>query len=452
MILASTLAEGTKSMRIDRLTVSNFRRFENNTFDLHHRFTLLVGDNGAGKTAILEALRVGVGAYLLGIPDSQVPSIRRDCVRLVETRQGEFLTFEPVTPCVVRCEGRVHGRDLCWSRELASVGGRTNRVGARALVQCVDRHVQEDKQAMKDKRAMSFPLIASYGTGRLWIEPRETERVRSAVRQPLGRLSRFAAYRGCLEPTVSSAFLRGWIKKMALIAQDKQPLQSLDVVYGAVVGCVAGAKRAGYDFGVDDIVLEFKDGQRFPFGLLSDGQRSMTALAADIALRCVQLNPHLAGQAPSETEGVVLIDELDLHLHPNWQRRVVSDLISLFPKLQFVTTTHSPFIVQSLDGQGLINLDDRSVLEERGAPYSIEDIAEETMGVDTPQRSRLFLEMEAAARRYYQLLDQRGDDHPGVVQAKAELDKTEARFSNNPAYAAFLKLHRYTMESGDAIS
>ena len=452
MILPSTLAEGTKSMRIDRLTVSNFRRFESNTFDLHHRFTLLVGDNGAGKTAILDALRVGVGAYLLGIPDSQVPSIRRDCVRLQTRRDGEFPTFEPVTPCVVRCEGRVHGRDLCWSRELASVGGRTNRVGARALVQCVDRHVQEDKQAMKDKRAMSFPLIASYGTGRLWIEPRETERVRSAVRQPLGKASRFAAYRGCLEPTVSSAFLRSWIKKMALIAQDKQPLQSLDVVYGAVVGCVEGAERAGYDFGVDDIVLEFKDGQRFPFGLLSDGQRSMTALAADIALRCVQLNPHLAGQAPSETEGVVLIDELDLHLHPNWQRRVVSDLISLFPKLQFVTTTHSPFIVQSLDGQGLINLDDRSVLEERGAPYSIEDIAEETMGVDTPQRSRLFLEMEAAARRYYQLLDQRGDDHPGVVQAKAELDKTEARFSNNPAYAAFLKLHRYTMESGDAIS
>ena len=443
MILASTLAEGTKSMRIDRLTVSNFRRFENNTFELHRRFTLLVGDNGAGKTAILEALRVGVGAYLLGIPDSQVPSIRRDCVRLVETRQGEFLTFEPATPCAVRCEGRVHGRDLCWSRELASVRGRTNRVGARALVQCVDRHVQEDKRAVKDKRAMNFPLIASYGTGRLWIEPRETERVRSAVRQPLGKASRFAAYRGCLEPTVSSAFLRSWIKKMVLIAQE-QPLQSLDVVYGAVAGCVEGAKRTAYDFGVDDIVLEFKDGQHFPFGLLSDGQRSMTALAADIALRCVQLNPHLAGQAPSETEGVVLIDELDLHLHPNWQRVIVRNLTILFPKLQFVTTTHSPFIVQSLDGQGLINLDDRSVLEKRKELYSIEDLAEETMGVDMPQRSKRFVEMEKKARDYYKLLDKyKNEHHPDVAKTKAELDKIEADFSDDPAYTAFLKLHRY---------
>ena len=54
------------------------------------------------------------------------------------------------------------------------------------------------------------------------------------------------------------------------------------------------------------------------------------------------------------TGGVVLIDELDFHLHPNWQRRIVGDLTSLFPMLQFVATTHSPFIVQSLDGQGLV--------------------------------------------------------------------------------------------------
>lgn len=445
MILPSTLAEATKSMRIDRLTVSNFRRFENNTFALHHRFTLLVGDNGAGKTTILDALRVGVGAYLLGIPDSQARPIKRDCIR-VETRQGgEFPTFEPVAPCGVRCEGRVHGRDLCWSRELASLRGRTNRVGARALAQCVDKHVQEDKQAMKDKRAMSFPLMVSYDTDRFWIKPRETERLRSAVRQPFGKASRFAAYGGCLEPKVSSAFLRGWIKKMALIAlKEEQPLQSLDVVYGAVVGCVEGAERATYDFGVDDIVLDFDGGRRFPFALLSDGQRSMAALAADIAWRCVQLNPHLAGQATHETEGVVLIDELDLHLHPNWQRRVVSDLISLFPKLQFVATTHSPFIVQSLDGHGLINLDHTSVLEKRKEPYSIEDIAEETMGVDTPQRSKRFLEMENKARDYYKLLDKYGDEqHSDVVQTKAELDRIEADFSDDPAYTAFLKLHRY---------
>ena len=428
-------------MRIDRLTVSNFKKFEEQTFEFHRQFTLLVGDNGAGKTAVLDALRIGVGAYLLGIPYAQAPSIKREYVRRETRRNGEFSTFEPVTPSTIACEGRVHLSDLRWDRELASFRGRTNRVGARELVRCVAKHFRENDPGT------NFPLIVSYGTGRLWIEPRTTKQARSAVREPLGRLSRFEAYRGCLGPAVSSELLRRWIKKMALIAvQEKQSLASLDAVYSAVVGCVEGVDRALYDFDLDDIALDFEDGERYPFGFLSDGQRSMAALAADIALRCVQLNPHLAGEAPNETEGVALIDELDLHLHPNWQRVVVRNLTSLFPKLQFVATTHSPFIVQSLDGQGLVNLSDQGVLEERKEPYSIEDVAEETMGVDAPQRSKLFLEMEAAAGRYYELLDRLSEDDPAVMQAKAELDRIEARFSDNPAYAALLKLQRSAAE------
>ena len=428
-------------MRIDRLIVSNFKRFEGETFEFHPQFTLVVGDNGAGKTAVLDALRIGVGAYLLGIPHSRAPSIRREYVRREVRRNGEFSTFEPVTPSVVGCEGRVHHADLRWKRELRSIDGRTNRVGARSLVHRAATHYRKNQPGTK------FPLIVSYGTGRLWIEPRTTKQARSAVRVPLGKLSRFEAYRGCLEPAVSSEMLRRWIKKMALIAvQEKQSLGSLDAVYSAVVGCVAGVERALYDFELDDIALDFESGERFPFGFLSDGQRSMAALAADIALRCVQLNPHLAGDAPSETEGVALIDELDLHLHPNWQRVVVRNLTTLFPKLQFVATTHSPFIVQSLDRQGLVNLDNGGVLEERTEPYSIEDVAEETMGVDAPQRSKLFLEMEAAAQRYYALLDELSDDDPEVTTAKEELDRIEARFSDNPAYAALLKLHRTAAE------
>ena len=131
----------------------------------------------------------------------------------------------------------------------------------------------------------------------------------------------------------------------------------------AIENCVEGTKKVSYDFDLDDIALDFESRQRIPFGFLSDGQRSMTALAADIAVRCMQLNPHLRGDAPKKTSGVVLIDELDLHLHPNWQRKIVGNLTSLFPKLQFVATTHSPFIVQSLEGYGLINLNEKSVLE-----------------------------------------------------------------------------------------
>ncbi len=428
-------------MRIHRLTVSNFKNFECETFEFHPRFTLLVGDNGSGKTAVLDALRVGIGAYLLGIPDLPAHSIKRDYVRRRVRRNGEFPTFEPVTPCAVACEGTVHGSEMRWRRELTSLNGRTNRVGARPVARSAARNV------CAGRAETDFPLILSYSTGRLWIEPRTTKAASSALRQPLGNTSRFEAYRGCLDPAASSELIRRWIKKMALIeAQEEKPLTGLKAVFSAVVGCVEGAERALYDFKLDDIALDFAGGERYPFGFLSDGQRSMTALAADIALRCVQLNSHLAGNAPGATEGVVLIDELDLHLHPNWQRAIVRNLTSLFPKLQFVATTHSPFIVQSLDGQGLINLSAGGLLEERSEPYSVEDIAEDTMGVEAPQRSRQFQEMEAAAQRYYNLLDELGDDDAKAAEAKAELNRIESRFSDNPAYAALLKLHRSATE------
>ncbi len=425
-------------MRIDRLTVGNFKKFEETTFEFHSQLTVLVGDNGSGKTAVLDALRIGAGAYLLGVPDMKAPSIKREHVRRDTRRNGEFATFEPVTPSMVRCEGNVHHTDFCWHRELTSLDGRTTRIGVRSLRQCVDRQIRESELDM------TFPLVLSYDTGRLWIEPRMTKQTRSVIRQPFGKLSRFEAYRGGLDPAPSSEFLRRWIKKMTLIGvQENRSLSSLQAVFSAVEDCVEGVKRVFYDFELDDIALEFEYEGLYPFGFLSDGQRIMTALAADIAMRCVQLNPHLKGDAPKMTRGVVLIDELDLHLHPNWQRRIVSNLTSLFPKLQFVATTHSPFIVQSLDGQGLINLSGPSVLEEPREPRSVEDISEETMGVDMPQRSRLFQQKEAAAHQYYKLLDQLNDDHhPDVMKAKKKLDEIEERFMDDPAYAAFLKLRR----------
>ncbi|MGH9765374.1 MAG: AAA family ATPase, partial [Blastocatellia bacterium] len=106
------------------------------------------------------------------------------------------------------------------------------------------------------------------------------------------------------------------------------------------------------------VIVEIESQGKQPFNNLSDGQRSMLALVGDIAQKAVTLNPHLGPNALEETPGAVLIDELDLHLHPKWQRRIVEDLRRTFPKIQFVATTHSPFLIQSLrSGEELIMLD-----------------------------------------------------------------------------------------------
>lgn len=99
----------------------------------------------------------------------------------------------------------------------------------------------------------------------------------------------------------------------------------------------------------------------------------MISLVADIFFRMAKLNPLLKQTLLLETPGVVLIDELDLHLHPKWQRQVVGDLKKIFPKVQFVATTHSPFIIQSLDEGELMTLDSTNLEDYVGA--SIEDNA-----------------------------------------------------------------------------
>ncbi len=86
---------------------------------------------------------------------------------------------------------------------------------------------------------------------------------------------------------------------------------------------------------------------------LSDGQRNMIAMVGDIAYRCVRLNPHLAALAPSETEGIVLIDEIDMHLHPQWQQLVAGSLHGAFPRIQFILTTHSPQVISTLPAESI---------------------------------------------------------------------------------------------------
>lgn len=94
------------------------------------------------------------------------------------------------------------------------------------------------------------------------------------------------------------------------------------------------------------------------------------------------LNPYLQGDALQKTPGVVVIDELDLSLHPTWQKKIIGILKNLFPKIQFICATHSPFIIQSLEDGELITLDRK--LDSEYAGEGIEDIAEDVMGVKMP--------------------------------------------------------------------
>jgi hypothetical protein len=167
----------------------------------------------------------------------------------------------------------------------------------------------------------------------------------------------------------------------------------------------------------------------------------LLSLAGDLSMRAARLNPQLGQAVLKKTPGIVLIDELDLHLHPQWQRRVVSDLRRLFPKVQFIATTHSPFIVQTLQQGELIPLEGQPVSEFQN--LSIETISRGLMGVDHPEVAPRYLEMKTVAKNYLQTLQSaRGAGPSERAEIDAKLREWIKPYADNPAFQAFLEMER----------
>jgi predicted ATP-binding protein involved in virulence len=157
----------------------------------------------------------------------------------------------------------------------------------------------------------------------------------------------------------------------------------------------------------------------------------------------VTLNPHLKENALTLTKGIVLIDELDLHLHPDWQRKIVHVLKDTFPDIQFIVTTHSPFIIQETGQEELIILKENKVDQvTSGVNLSIEDIAEELQEVDNPQWSKSRQEMFEVASRYYKAVKE-GVDTP---EMKSELDEAMKPFSLDTAFYAIIEQEKIIQE------
>ena len=185
-----------------------------------------------------------------------------------------------------------------------------------------------------------------------------------------------------------------------------------------------------------EIAVKNPDGTVINFSALSDGYRNVIKIVTDIATKMCILNPYLGKETLKKTPGIVVIDELDLSLHPTWQRRIVGILKELFPKVQFICATHSPFIIQSLEPGELITLD--TILDEEYSGQSIEDIAEDIMDVPLAQYSEKKVKMYKAAEEYFQALEKASSEKE-LRELKEKLDVLSAEYSDNPAYNAWMK-------------
>ncbi|MGZ8956169.1 MAG: AAA family ATPase, partial [Methylovulum sp.] len=156
--------------------------------------------------------------------------------------------------------------------------------------------------------------------------------------------------------------------------------------------------------------------------LLSDGIRGVLAMVGDIAYRCIKLNPHLGLNAAKESSGVVMIDEVDMHLHPEWQQTILGNLVKAFPKIQFIVTTHSPQVLTTVQAKCIrLLFANGDVLTPEINPYGEESkvALEDIMHVS----SRPHTDETDLLQRYLQHINQGDIDSPKVIEWRQTLEQ-----------------------------
>ncbi|MCD8221783.1 MAG: AAA family ATPase [Clostridiales bacterium] len=365
-------------MKLKKIKITNYRCFQEASIDFNDHVTLIVGRNGAGKTAVLDAVAVSISTFLVGIDGGISRNILKDDARYEFHDLGGTIDPQHQFPVSIASVGDCCGaQDVRWFRSLNSAGSRTTIKDAAELT---DISEKAQKQIMAGDKTLVLPLISYYGTGRLYAQKKEKRNLKA-----LTEFNRQVGYVDCMAAESNEKLMLNWFQKQTMKSlQDQQKTGKLEhplllkMVENAICKSyerISGASKAALIFDLDThrLVLEFKasDGsvKKFALDEMSDGYKNTLSMIGDIAYRMAVLNPMLGERVLEETPGIVLIDEVDLHLHPQWQQTILSDLHAVFPKVQFIVTSHAPAVIHSVSREQIRVLDSGEIYVPAAETY-----------------------------------------------------------------------------------
>ena len=341
-------------LRIDHIELSNYRCFQRLSMDFHDKLTVIVARNGCGKTAVLDALAVALGPFVGAFDEAKGTHFATSDVRLVRMSDTTMAEMEAQYPLTMKVDGIVNGHKETWQRELKSAKSRTT-YGAAAVLNKYGKDLQSQVRAAADRRGASpiLPLVSYYGTGRLWSEMRPTSDKKAS-----NRTSRLVGYSDCLNSASKYKIFADWFERLcrAEFEERNKPksLAAIQEYLSAIRGAVDEVLRPSGWHSIyfknteTGIVATHDQYGMLPVAHLSDGIRTLIGVTADIAHRAIRLNSQLGREAVTSTPGIVLIDEVDMHLHPEWQQVIIESLRNAFPRIQFIVTTHSPQVLTTV--------------------------------------------------------------------------------------------------------
>ncbi len=437
-------------MRIEKLTLTNFRGVAHHSLTFHPEFNLIVGVNGVGKTSLLDALRVLLAHALQMF--AKTPRFNTEFHTNDLMRGTDEMTAELVFSC--------HGigpyaylvKKSAQKHIVNTSGGLRDQTSdtpdIRKLWHAAKPEVILSSGPTEFKRRADQPLGLHFSVSR---SRSSDERSKPGRTTNPGYFGAFVTDRGLRVQDFVD-----WLRTKELIAKEA-PEGTSAMQQAAVLNAITTMLPELFDWRLEGGRLwvsknvlrqrindasPTKDLQAVSERIslqvedLSDGERSLVVMGFDIARRLAQLNPNDPEPAKNG-RGVVLIDEVDLHLHPQWQRRIVASLTSAFPNLQFIATTHSPQVIgETPPGQAILLKADGS-----------SEVQSETLGrdsgwilrhvMDTPERNarlqagldeidRLMEdgELAKARTRVTALRAEFGDDKE-LIGANAAIDRWE---------------------------
>lgn len=425
-------------MRIDNIHLRNFKNFTELNLDLSTGVNLVVGLNGSGKTSLLESLCVAIGAFFGGQEAKMQRMIDYDEIK-INRKDGK-------TQRTPEASVTASWNDKKWSRTINAKTRNNDSKNARPMSMYGDEIFAKFNNEGDRTPA---PLLVYYSTQRLFRSSS-----RSAKQSYDPAIGRSIGYLNCIKEQSIKSVLEEWLGN-AVTKRATKHINGIDSKDNVLENVESAIKNVLYDVmnlpasenlriyqdpDYDNELCVYLDENRdMPLRYYSDGFRNLIYLVIDMVWRASQLNPWLTiDELKEQTTGVVLIDEIDLHLHYRWQGKVISVLQALFPNVQFVITTHSPAVVANFEGGQLYILQDNQVSPFSGHYFGkkVNEILRDVLGaaerhiptqkkIDALRVAADDLELETFNQLYTELSEQLGEDDLELQKAKLILEIAE---------------------------
>lgn len=409
-------------MYIRDISIKNFKAYKSCELVLNEGPNLLIGDNGVGKTSALSAISNLLASIINYLSTDAEFKILPEDVNMDITPGGEsVIDIKYNYPVVI--SGNICGIDSKFSATVS----RNENLGLQ-----IDSQMSEQK--ILEMCNGRYPIFSFQKFDREWKTPDYIGENKVVVQT--GMMDRMEGYKGCLYGTETEDKIQQWCLKMSIMEYEKRgtikefrTFQNIIKRFMQVIEDTEEDFKVSYSMKLSSLVYE-TESKSIPLYELSTGYRALLAMIMELAYRTVILNPDISENL-EDLSGVVLIDEVDAHLHPKWQWSILDALHTVFPKVQFIIGTHSPIVISSAKNARIIalNKDEEVKYLDSAYGFSIGDVLTLRQGsIDMPEESK----------RFYSLLEN-AIDEADMKRAQLVLSQAKEVYGDTSAFYRELK-------------